>query len=89
MPYAGRSRLFAFYPLLVMAGLATFTGLQSGFEIFRAGNPMNLINGSAGVIVVVAVLVLLISPLLVLWWLTRPSEPGTNECGPNPYEVTT
>ncbi len=28
------------------------------------------------------------SLLLLLWWLTRPSEPGPNKYGPNPHEVT-
>jgi uncharacterized membrane protein YhaH (DUF805 family) len=37
---------------------------------------------------VLAAIVLLISPLLVLWWLTRPSQPGPNQYGPNPHEVT-
>ncbi|MEM1006624.1 MAG: DUF805 domain-containing protein, partial [Pseudomonadota bacterium] len=30
---------------------------------------------------------LFVSPLLVLWWLSRPSQPGTNQYGPNPHEV--
>lgn len=71
----GRSGLYLFYPLIVMMGIGLFMSVMGSF-----GDAF----GSA--ILVVAVLVLLISPLLVLWWLTRPSEPGANPYGPHPRE---
>ena len=36
----------------------------------------------------VVALVLIVSTLLLLFWLTRPSQPGTNDYGPNPHEVS-
>ncbi|MBC6407840.1 MAG: DUF805 domain-containing protein [Rhodobacteraceae bacterium] len=37
---------------------------------------------------VVALFVLIAYSLLVIFWLTRPSQPGTNDYGPNPHEVS-
>ena len=71
----GRSGLYLFYPLIVMIGI----GLALGF--------LMSIGEIGGVILGLAAIVFLISPLLVLWWLTRPSEPGDNKYGPNPRDV--
>ena len=84
----GRSGLFLLYPLIVMIGIITFVGFLSGFPALMAGDFSGIIGGTSAIILVVAVIVLIISPLLVLWWLTRPSQPGTNTFGPNPHEVT-
>ena len=84
----GRSGLFVLYPLIVMVGIATFIGFVAGFDTVLSGDPGQLLAGAGGIILALAVLVLAISPLLVLWWLTRPSQPGPNEYGPNPHEVT-
>lgn len=84
----GRSGLFLLYPLIVMFGITTFVGLVAGFENLAAGDLTALFSGVTGLIVALALLVLFLSPLLVIWWLTRPSEPGPNQYGPNPHEVT-
>ena len=48
-----------------------------------------LVGGAALVIPnYVVALVLIVSTLLLLFWLTRPSQPGTNDYGPNPHEVS-
>ncbi|MFV0514214.1 MAG: DUF805 domain-containing protein [Jhaorihella sp.] len=78
----GRSGLYLLYPLIVMVGLSLFLGFMAGFGNLAAGNFGALFAALGGLVAVVAVLVLLISPLLVLWWLTRPSQGGTNEYGP-------
>ena len=84
----GRSGLFVLYPLIVMVGIVSFVGFVAGFEPLMRGDVSGLLAGTAGLIIALAMFVLLLSPLLVLWWLTRPSQPGTNDYGPNPYEVT-
>ena len=71
----GRSGLYLLYPLIVMIGIGLALGLLMS------------IGEIGGIILGLAVIVLLISPLLVLWWLTRPSEPGDNKYGPNPRDV--
>jgi uncharacterized membrane protein YhaH (DUF805 family) len=71
----GRSGLYLFYPLIVMIGIGLFMGVMGSFG-----------DTFGSIVLVAAILVLLISPLLVLWWLTRPSEPGANQYGPHPRE---
>ncbi|WP_170784910.1 DUF805 domain-containing protein [Ruegeria lacuscaerulensis] len=87
---SGRSGLYALFPLLLMAGavavLVFGIGMASSFQ--HGGNLDILFTRATLLIVIPTLLVLMISPLLVLWWLTRPSQPGTNQYGPNPYEVT-
>lgn len=69
----GRSGIYLLSPLIVMVGaILVFDALG------RLSLPMFL----------VAAVVSLISSLVVVWWLTRPSEPGPNRYGPNPQEVT-
>ena len=86
----GRSGLHLFYPLIVMVGLgsfAAFTGL-TGFEP-AAGDNVPLYQSLVKLVFAIGAFVFVISPLIVLWWLTRPSQPGNNEYGPNPHEVPT
>lgn len=83
----GRSGLFVLYPLIVMIGVTTFAGFLAGFDAAMSGNLAALFAGAGGLVLAVAVFILILSPLLVLWWLTRPSEPGFNQYGPNPHEV--
>lgn len=89
----GRSGLYLFFPLFLMmcvlstillvAGTTTFTGNVLGLESIAA------IFGALSFIIILPVAILAIAaPLLVLWWLTRPSEPGENQYGPNPHEVS-
>ena len=84
---SGRSGLYLLYPLIVIVGIATFTGFVGGLSHMWgvAGDPM---AGAPGLVVGLAVLVFILSPLLVVWWLTRPTQPGSNQYGPNPFEVT-
>jgi len=84
----GRSGLFALYPLIVMVGIGMFAGFLGAFDQAASGGLAALFTGLGGIVLLAALLVLMISPLLVLWWLTRPSQPGPNEYGPNPREVT-
>lgn len=80
----GRSGLFLFYPLLCMIGIGMFLALFGGFGATASGG----LSTPVTIITVLAMIVLAISPLIVLFWLTRPSQPGTNAYGPNPKKVT-
>lgn len=84
----GRSGLFLLYPLIVMVGLTTFMGFMEGFGNMMSGQMLEAMTGAGGLVAGLAMIVLIISPLLVLWWLTRRSQPGPNQYGPNPHEVT-
>lgn len=82
---SGRSGLYLLYPLIVLSGIGSFASLTGDLD----GGLDNVnFDSFPGVILMVAFLVLTISPLLVLWWLSRPSQPGPNRYGPNPSEVT-
>jgi uncharacterized membrane protein YhaH (DUF805 family) len=86
----GRSGLYALFPLLVMLGAGAILLFGIGLAgSFQHGGTMDLLFTRATLLVSIpALILLLISPLLMLWWLTRPSQPGTNPYGPNPHEVT-
>ena len=85
----GRSGLFALLPILLILG--AFAVLIFGIGLsdqFQHGGGLNILFTRATLLIVIpTLLVLFVSPLLVLWWLTRPSQPGTNQYGPNPHEV--
>ncbi|MBN2906610.1 MAG: DUF805 domain-containing protein [Rhodobacteraceae bacterium] len=85
---SGRSGLFLLYPLIVLIGIGSFASLLGGFDAVSADNPQGLLVSASGLVLILAMFVFAISPLLVLWWLTRPSQPGPNAYGPNPHEVT-
>ncbi|NOC84873.1 DUF805 domain-containing protein [Ruegeria sp. HKCCD6428] len=85
----GRSGLYALLPILLVLG--AFAVLIFGIGIassFQHGGTLDILFTRATLLIVIPTLiVLVVSPLLVLWWLTRPSQPGTNQYGPNPHEV--
>ncbi|NOD84435.1 DUF805 domain-containing protein [Ruegeria sp. HKCCD6119] len=85
----GRSGLYALLPILLILG--AFAVLIFGIGIassFQHGGTLDILFTRATLLIVIPTLiVLVVSPLLVLWWLTRPSQPGTNQYGPNPHEV--
>ncbi len=70
-----------------MFGLSIFVWVFGG-DALAANDPAALFQGVFGIILILALCVIAISPFIVLFWLTRPSEPGQNQYGPNPHEVT-
>lgn len=82
----GRSGLYLFYPVIAVIGLVIFIRL---FGSAGGLTPDTFIvpDGIAGTIIIVAAVIVLVSPLIVIWWLTRPSQTGQNQYGPNPHEV--
>lgn len=86
---SGRSGWYALLPMILIgASLAVLTFGIGLADQFSGGRMDQVLTGATLIILIPTMLVLLISPLLVLWWLTRPSQPGPNDYGPNPYEVT-
>ncbi|MDJ0995353.1 MAG: DUF805 domain-containing protein [Dinoroseobacter sp.] len=84
---SGRSGLHLVYPLIVMIGTATFAAFGLGLaESF--GETGTLLSAITAVILFFALLVLIVSPLLVLWWLSRPTQAGVNQYGPDPHGGT-
>lgn len=81
----GRSGLFVLYPVIVMIGMTSFLGFLAGIgtvspEASFAG--LRAAMMSVGVVIsILSVVVFLLSPILVVWWLTRPSQPRQNDWG--------
>ena len=85
MQDTGRSGLYVLYPFIVMVGLTTFMGVMAGVAPSHPGAALSDLREAAtalGIAVtMIAAFVFMISPLLVIWWLARPSQPGQNQWG--------
>jgi uncharacterized membrane protein YhaH (DUF805 family) len=84
----GRSGLYLLYPLIAIAGTAAFVSLFAGFDNLVSGDLETFFAGGFGLVLIFALIVIVLSPCIVLFWLTRPSEKGANQYGPNPHEVS-
>jgi uncharacterized membrane protein YhaH (DUF805 family) len=84
----GRSGLFLIYPLIAITGLLSFTGFTGAILPLESGDSQTALEGLFGIILFIGTLIAAFSPLLVIWWLTRPSTRGSNKWGPNPHEVS-
>lgn len=66
--------------IMLFSGVAIFSVLEQG-----AGNPDTL-RGPAAILGITGLAVVsglqLILSILMIWWLTRPSQEGSNEYGP-------
>jgi len=80
----GRSRIYLFYPLIVMLGVSTFIGLLTGFGPLLSGELLEVVGKIGAALIVGAVFVLALSPMIVMWWLTRPSQAEDNKYGVRP-----
>ena len=86
----GRPGWYILLPMLV--SLVSIVGLFFGIFTFgvieqNAADP-EMLRGPAAVLglsgIFVVAIVQLVLTILMLWWLTRPSEPGANAYGPVP-----
>ena len=73
----GRSGLHLFLPLLVIIGLVIAFDLLGGVS-----------SSAAKSLAWLCAIAVVLATLLILWWLTRPSQPFPNQYGPNPLEVS-
>ena len=85
----GRSGLYVFFPLLLSLAIGGIALVGFGMARMSPGAFGDFIFSATGAFMLPALVIMLFSPVLVLWWLTRPSQPGDNAYGPNPHEVTT
>ncbi|WP_181892908.1 DUF805 domain-containing protein [Falsiruegeria mediterranea] len=66
--------------VMLLTGVVAFSVLEQGVDDPEAlRGPAALLGGTG--IMVASILQLILSALMI-WWLTRPSESGTNEYGP-------
>lgn len=84
----GRSGLYLLYPILVWVGIASFMGMVGATGPLLSGDFGTAFSGLVGIILAISIIVAVFSPLIVIWWLTRPTQPGPNIYGPNPNEVS-
>jgi uncharacterized membrane protein YhaH (DUF805 family) len=84
----GRSGVYLLYPLIAIAGTAAFVSLFAGFDSLMSGDLEIFFAGGLGITLIFALIVIFLSPFIVLFWLTRPSEQGANQYGPKPHEVS-
>jgi len=77
--FSGRAARPEYWFFFLFGILALFEGLGA--------TGSDAMAGPAVTIRMLAMLVLAFSALIVLWWRTRPSQPGQNKYGPNPHEV--
>ena len=83
---SGRSGLHVLYPLIVMIGIMTFMGFVGGFDAMASGDGLSAFGGLVGLVLILAIIVLVFSPIMVLWWLARPTQPAANQWGPPPAD---
>ena len=82
----GRSGWYVLLPTLLGLTALGVLVLGIGTASLLGGTLDRVLTGATLLILIPTLLILLISPLLVLWWLSRPSQPGANVYGPNPHD---
>ncbi len=80
----GRSGIHLLYPLIVMLGISMFLGFLTGYGPLLSGELWEIVGKLGAILLVVALFVLAISPMIVVWWLTRPGQAGDNRYGVRP-----
>ncbi len=80
----GRMGLYLLYPVTIILGLGFVTSLLGGTGLAQ----VPALEGPAMLALFAVMILFLLSPFIVLYWLLRPSQPGPNAYGPNPHEVT-
>ena len=89
----GRPGWYALLPMIVSVAVLFFLMIGvAGFGLAgRAGADAGVLGqlagafGAAGALIFAVAMIFL--PLVLIWWLTRPSEPVPNAFGPPPHEV--
>lgn len=78
---SGRSGLHLIYPIIAIFGTLSFGGMTGLFEDGAE------ISGVLSAIFFACLIVAAISPLIVIYWLIRPTQPGHNTYGPEPVRI--
>ena len=88
-----RSGWLIFLPIMVSLAFMflVFGGVVGVSMMQNAGISDDMLRGPAALMGMSGMLVVGIAQLVIavlfIWWLTRPSQPGSNKYGPNPSEV--
>ncbi len=86
----GRPGWYLLLPMLfsLFFVLALLTGVAAFGAIEAAGTPSEQLRGPAALLgatgMIIAGTIQLVLAILMIWWLTRPSEPGANTYGAPP-----
>jgi len=86
----GRPGWYMFAPLLVSVGLMRFffTGIFGVSMMENAGVSQDALRGPATTVaftgMIVGIVAQLVFTILLIWWMTRPSEQNENAYGPIP-----
>lgn len=78
----GRSGMFLFFPLMVMICVGAYLAIWGGLAQLMNGNIGAFFDGIGGIVAIGALTLMIVSPLIVLFWLIKPSQPGDNIYGP-------
>ncbi|WP_010137368.1 DUF805 domain-containing protein [Oceanicola sp. S124] len=83
---SGRSGLYLLYPIIAVIGTASYAAFIGGlsFDGVISEGMASRFDGLAGGVLALAIAVCAFSPFIVIFWLTRPSQPGENAWGPAP-----
>ena len=84
----GRSGIFVFLPSFVSFSALLVAGFGLGLADMATGKLDSFLTGATLFLLIPLLILGLLSPLIVFFWLSRPSQPGSNPYGPNPQEVT-
>lgn len=78
---SGRTALHLFYPMIATVGFIGFFGASFNFAAMSDAGAL------MAPLFAVSMIVLGLSPLIVIFWLTRPGNPQPNKYGPPPSDM--
>ena len=84
----GRSGLYVLLPSIVSLVALLVAAFGLGLADMASGKLDSFLTGATLLLLIPLLILGVLSPLIVFWWLTRPSQPGSNSYGPNPHEVS-
>ncbi len=85
----GRSGMFVLLPSIVSLVALLVATFGLGLADMASGKLDSFLTGATLLLLIPLLILGFLSPLIVLYWLSRPGQPGTNSYGPNPQEVQT
>ncbi|MEP3346582.1 MAG: DUF805 domain-containing protein [Litoreibacter sp.] len=85
----GKPGYHIFMPYALIFALGILIAIFEKFDVYYGGSSDDGVSGPLAWILMIPFLFVILSFLVIPWWLTRPSQPYTNAYGPNPNEVPT
>ena len=84
----GRSGLYVLLPSIISLLALLVASFGLGLADMAASKLDSFLTGATLLLLIPLLILGVLSPLIVFWWLTRPSQPSPNSYGPNPHEVS-